>query len=86
MKRFHPVGTVVTLINGTKPIMIYGRLQQQGGTEKIFDYVACLYPEGHINNDYNIFFNNEEIAHVLFVGYQTPEDEEQQLLLLESLK
>ena len=30
-----PIGTVVTLVNGTKPIMIYGRKQTQQGNENI---------------------------------------------------
>jgi hypothetical protein len=62
MRGFHPIGTVVLLINGTKPIMIYGRLQHRNASEEVFDYVACLYPEGNINNDHNIFFNNQDIA------------------------
>ena len=86
MKRFHPIGTVVTLINGTKPIMIYGRLQHRNDTEEIFDYVACLYPEGNIDDDHNIFFYHEDIQHVLFVGYRTPEEEEHQALLIEELE
>ncbi|MCL2398747.1 MAG: DUF4176 domain-containing protein [Defluviitaleaceae bacterium] len=86
MKRFHPIGTVVTLIDGTKPLMIYGRLQHRDGSEEIFDYVACLYPEGHIDDDHNIFFYDKDVEHILFVGYRTPDDEEYQALMLEELK
>ena len=85
MKKFYPIGTVVTLIDGEKPLMIYGRLQLQADSATMFDYVACLYPEGNINDDYNIFFNHEDIGEVLFEGYQTPEDEEYQVLMRESL-
>ena len=84
-KTYHPIGTVVTLYNGTKPIMIYGRLQRRDNSEEIYDYVACLYPEGNIANSHNIFFHNKDIEHVLFEGYQTPEDDEYQALLLEEM-
>lgn len=83
MKEFFPIGTVVTLYNGTKPLMIYGRLQQQGGTEDIWDYLACLYPEGNINDSYNVFFNHEDVEKILYTGYQTEEDKNYQKLLIE---
>ena len=53
-----PIGTVVTLVNGTKPIMIYGRKQMQEGNDRIWDYVACLYPEGNLGDRYNVFFQH----------------------------
>lgn len=43
--------------------------------QKIFDYIAVPYPEGHIRPDYSIFFNKEDIEEVMHVGYATPEDE-----------
>ena len=43
--KYYPIGTVVTLVNGDRPIMIYGRKQFQENTDNIWDYVACLYPE-----------------------------------------
>jgi len=75
MKKIYPIGTVVTLVDGTKPLMIYGRFQNSGDSEEIYDYVACLYPEGNISDDYNVFFNHEDVDKVLFTGYQTEEDE-----------
>lgn len=72
--QYLPIGTVVTLVNGTKPIMIYGRKQMQQGKEKIWDYVACLYPEGNIGDEYNVFFQHEEIAKIYHLGMES-EDE-----------
>mgnify|MGYP003488956933 CR=1 FL=1 len=65
---YYPIGTVVVLKDGNRPIMIYGRRQKQLGTEKEWDYVACLYPEGNLGEDYNIFFQHEEIEFILHKG------------------
>jgi hypothetical protein len=62
--------------------MIFGRLQLQAGSDRVWDYVACLYPEGNISDSYNIFFNQEDIDKILFKGYQTKEEQEFQKLLL----
>jgi hypothetical protein len=77
-----PIGSVVVLKNGTKKLMIYGRKQMQSGIKKIWDYVACLYPEGNLSEKYNVFFNHFEIDNVLFKGYE--DDEE--LVTREALK
>ncbi|MFI3128774.1 MAG: DUF4176 domain-containing protein [Bacillota bacterium] len=78
-----PLGSVVTLIDGTKPLMIYGRKQMQTNSQNVWDYVACLYPEGNLGENYNIFFQQEEIASILFKGY-VGSDEAQMLELLNS--
>jgi len=78
---FLPIGTVVLLKKSTKPVMIYGRKQLNSSTNEIFDYVACLYPEGNISSNYNIFFNHSQIEEVLFYGYDTPEERKLQITL-----
>jgi len=40
-----------------------------------------MYPEGNIGDEYTIFFDNEDIANVLFKGFQTKIDIEMQKLL-----
>lgn len=69
-----PIGTVVKVQSINQPIMIYGRVQKQGGTEKIWDYVAVPYPQGNISDDSNIFFNHEFITEVLHKGLETDEE------------
>ena len=76
-----PIGTVVTLVNGTKPIMIYGRKQMQEGSERIWDYVACLYPEGNLGDRYNVFFQKEEIGEIYHYGLESAEDQKVQEIL-----
>ncbi len=79
--KYLPIGTVVTLVNGTKPIMIYGRKQMQQGKQKIWDYVACLYPEGNIGDEYNVFFQHEEIAKIHHLGMESEDESRLQEIL-----
>ncbi len=71
-----PIGTVVLLKNSTKRIMIIGVLQKQmkNGQEILWDYSACLYPEGYISPNKTFLFNSDQIEKIYAVGYQ---DEEQ---------
>ena len=69
-----PIGSVVRLKNGQKRIMIYGRRQLQVGTDKEWDYIACLYPEGNLNEDNCFLFNHDQIEQVYFLGLQDVEE------------
>ena len=79
--KYYPIGTVVTLVDGNRPLMIYGRKQVQEGNNFIWDYVACLYPEGNLGDQYNVFFEHEEIGKVLFEGYNGQEEQRMQKLI-----
>ena len=76
MEKYLPLGSVVLLKDGYKEIMIYGRLQTHATTGKLYDYVACLYPEGNISPEFTFMFNHEQIREVLFVGYQSEKEAE----------
>ena len=78
---YYPIGTVVILKGGKRPLMIYGRKQLQTSSNMIWDYVACLYPEGNLGEEYNIFFQQEEIDRVLYRGYDSELDLKMQRLL-----
>lgn len=65
IEKWLPLGSVVILKNGSKPLMIFGRKQINVKTQKEFDYVGCLWPEGNIASDFNFFFNNEDIEKIL---------------------
>lgn len=66
-----PIGTVVVLDFVGQAVMIYGRKQKQAGEDKIWDYVACPYPQGHIADDTNVFFQHDQIGQVVFKGFET---------------
>ena len=76
MEKYLPIGSVVLLEDGEKTIMIYGRKQIHGETNTPFDYVACLYPEGNISEEYTYLFNHDQIREVVFTGYVNEEETE----------
>ncbi len=84
MKEYLPVGSVVLLNKGTKPVVIIGyKVSSQDKkivkdnleleTDKVFDYCALLYPEGILSSEMMLMFNQEDIKEVLFKGYETEE-------------
>ena len=86
MEKYLPIGTVVLLQGGEKTIMIYGRQQIQTETDEVFDYVACLYPEGNIDAEYTYLFNHSQIREVVFMGLVNDEEKEFLSFLEESGK
>ena len=56
-----PIGSVVLLKESNKRVMIVGRLQRQMGTEKVWDYSACFYPEGILDPQKMFLFNHDQI-------------------------
>ncbi len=71
---FLPIGSVVLLKGGSKRIMICGRIQAQAGSDVIYDYSACYYPEGIIDPTSMFFFNRDSIETVYFLGYEDQEE------------
>ncbi len=69
-----PIGSVVLLKEGKKKLMICGRIQVREGSDKIYDYSACLYPEGLLGPNSIFFFNDEDINRVYFIGFQDEEE------------
>ena len=65
-----PLGSVVKLKNGEQKIMITVRLPMYNnkGTIGYFDYGACLYPNGQVDQK-TFFFNEEDIEEIYFEGY-----------------
>lgn len=72
-KKYLPIGSVVLLKDSQKRIMIVGVKQKQSDADKIWDYSACLYPEGIIDPDKLYLFDTEQIERLYFVGMQDSE-------------
>lgn len=67
-----PVGSVVLLKGANHRLMIIGYCQRMlNDPERIYDYVACFYPEGFISADKNLLFDRDQIDKVYSVGYMT---------------
>ncbi|BFH71440.1 hypothetical protein J27TS7_32080 [Paenibacillus dendritiformis] len=74
MEKLLPIGSVVRLRNGEKRIMIYGRYQKKVNSELVFDYIACLYPEGNMNPNQAFLFDHDLIEEIYFRGFQDIEE------------
>lgn len=97
-ERFLPIGSVVLLKEGKKELMITsyciipggevydknGKVDVQKG--QMFDYGACLYPEGMIKSDQMYAFNHEQIDKICFKGYVTDKQKEISKVLNNGLK
>lgn len=68
-EKYLPIGTVVTLKDATKKIMIIGYLPMTKDNQ-MFDYSACTYPEGVITSDKTLAFNHSQIDKIDFIGLE----------------
>ena len=55
-----PIGSVVRLDAGERNVMICGRIVVPEGTDKIYDYAGCVYPEGISSNEDLVFFQDTD--------------------------
>lgn len=70
-KVFLPIGSVVVLKKYPRELMITGILQySQNNKNTMFDYIGVLYPEGDMGSNFKMTFNNEDIDHLVFKGYE----------------
>ena len=84
MKDYLPVGSVVSIKEGKKPLVIMGyktkpqnnkiyKGNEEIESDRIFDYCGVLFPEGVIDTNVMAVFNKDDIEAVLFEGYKTEE-------------
>jgi len=71
-----PLGSIVVLKDGEKKLMIYGRGQLAANSGQGYDYIACLWPEGNLDEEFMYLFNNSDINTVFHHGYTDAEDTE----------
>lgn len=77
IKELLPIGTVVSLKNGTKKLMVFGVIQSiQEQSDKEYDYIGVPYPEGNMGQDYQYLFNHADIETVYFRGFEDIERQE----------
>ena len=74
-EKYLPIGTVVTLQKATKRIMIIGYCPISED-KTMYDYSACLYPEGVISQDKTLVFNHEQIAQIHYTGLEDEEEKD----------
>lgn len=74
MQELLPIGSVVVLKEGTKKLMIIGRLQANPKTKNLYDYAGCPWPEGYMDKDHCYVFNHEDIDLLYYLGMQDIEE------------
>lgn len=69
--KYLPLGTVVMLKKGVHKVMIVGycTVSPELGENKMFDYMACLYPEGIFSLDKMLVFDHDDIDVIHQIGY-----------------
>lgn len=74
VKSLLPIGSVVSLNNGVKKLMIFGIVQtmenNEEGNDGQYDYVGVPYPEGNMGQDFQYLFNHSDIAKIYFRGFE----------------
>lgn len=63
-----PIGSVVKLKNGRKPVMIYGVCQTNNENKKEYDYISVVWPEGNLGGGTSFMFNQDDVEKLLFRG------------------
>ena len=66
-----PIGTVVTVKDANKSVMIIGVLPENDG--KRYGYLAVLYPEGYLTEKQIYLFNHDDVVNVEYLGYMNAE-------------
>lgn len=66
-------GSVVSMKDARKRLMIVGRLQR-GGDGSLFHYAGVYWPEGILSRDELYLFNQEDIGILWFMGFQEAEE------------
>lgn len=76
-EKYLPIGSVITLSDMDVKLMIVGYLVKTAEDDKeVFDYTACLYPQGFFSSEGYILFNHKDIEKIWFIGYQDEDYEE----------
>ena len=75
IEKYLPIGTVVLLKGGDKKIMITGfGVVTEEDKNKMWDYSACLYPEGILTSAQTCLFNHDQIEKIYYMGYIDDEE------------
>lgn len=76
VRQLLPIGSVVKLKGAVKHLMIFGLRQTDVKTNKEYDYIGVMYPEGNISEELRFMFDHEDIVEVAHKGYETEEHKE----------
>ena len=76
-EKYLPLGSVVLLKEAKKRVMVIGFMVSANETsDKVFDYMGCLYPEGVLSSEQSLVFNHDQIDKIFYLGYSDNEEKE----------
>lgn len=76
-KKYLPLGSVVLIKGAKKRVMIIGYATiDTAKKDKVYDYCACLYPEGVLSTEQTIIFNHDDIDRIYCLGFSDDEQKE----------
>lgn len=64
-----PLGSVVFLIGSDRKFQIIGQVQADAANMTIYDYAAIPFPEGYIDEDHLVMFQQEDIDRICAIGH-----------------
>ena len=70
-EKYLPIGTIVLLNGATKELMIIGYCGVDVEKNELYDYTACVYPEGYVGSNINLLFNHNQIDKVINKGFMS---------------
>jgi len=62
--RYLPIGSVCSIDNSNNKYMVIGYKKNN------YDFISVLYPDGYLNNDNFIYFNEGQISEIYSLGYK----------------
>lgn len=68
-KEWLPIGSVVTLEEAQRKLMIIGISIQREGDEKVYDYIGVPFPEGYVSSELMLLFMHDDIESVDYLGF-----------------
>lgn len=75
-KKYLPIGTICTLKNNNKKIMIISYFSlEYNGNVKMYDYKGCVYPEGLLLPAQAVSFDHDDIDKVEYMGFKNEQYE-----------
>ena len=69
-----PIGSIVSLYKNNTKLMIVGYLQKTPDDNKVWDYSACVYPNGFISPNRMVVFDNIQVERTYYIGYMNLEN------------
>ena len=85
-QKFLPIGSVCILKEAKRRVMITGFLAKGESSDKVYDYVGCMYPEGVLSSTQNLLFDHSQIDKIFALGYSDEEEKRFKEKLMEYLK